>query len=289
VLLTCYNDPLGDLLVERAPAHHSMVVGPFFTVSRSLDGMPPLDVPADADGTWWDTVAVGHLHSAWPRITDRFDTVIVDEAQDFSPAWLSQLEHLLRRDGTSRLLLVADVAQGVFQRGFDPRALDASWTRAELVDNCRNTFGIATLLHRHLDGAAPLAGPEGRGLRWRPADDVDAAVAAVGDEIDAIESEGYDTPRVLVATTTRSTRDRLRGDLGLGSWEQRDRHTIVCENVQRVKGLEFDVVVLVADDEVSDLLLYVGLSRALVASCLVAPPSVAARLGIDPTVDGSRA
>ena len=110
-------------------------------------------------------------------------------------------------------------------------------------------------------------------------------VAAVGEEIDAIEAEGYETPRVLVATTTRAVRDRLRAELGLGSWEDRDEHTIVCENVQRVKGLEFDVVVLVADADVSDLLLYVGLSRALVGFGLVAPASVAMRLGIDVAVD----
>ena len=263
VLLTCYNDPLGDTLIERMAPHRDLVVGPFFSVARGLDGMPPLDVPPGADGAWWDTVAVGHLHSHWPQVRERFDAVIVDEAQDFSPAWLAQLEHLLRRDG-GRLLLVADVAQGVFQRGFDPDLLDATWTRCELVDNCRNTYGIASILHRHLDGAAPLAGPEGLALRWREADSVDRAVAAVGEEIDAIEAEGYETPRVLVATTTRAVRDRLRAELGLGSWEDRDEHTIVCENVQRVKGLEFDVVVLVADADVSDLLLYVGLSRALV-------------------------
>ena len=128
VLVTCYNDPLGDTLIERMPPHHDLVVGPFFSVARRLDGMPPLDVPPGADSAWWDTVAVGHLHSHWPQVGERFDTVIVDEAQDFSPAWLAQLEHLLRRDG-GRLLLVADVAQGVFQRGFDPDLLDPTWTR----------------------------------------------------------------------------------------------------------------------------------------------------------------
>ena len=98
------------------------------------------------------------------------------------------------------------------------------------ADNCRNTFGIASILHRHLDLATPLAGLESLGVRWREADD----------------------PEVV----------------------------IVCETVHRVKGLEFDFVVLVADDDVSDLLLYVGLSRALVGFSLVAPATAAARLGL---------
>src|SRR4029079_11435890 len=85
VLLTCYNHPLGDTLVERMATHRDLVVGAFYSVARGLDGMAPLDVPPDADGRWWDTVAVGHLHSQWPHVRDRFDAVILDEAQDFSP------------------------------------------------------------------------------------------------------------------------------------------------------------------------------------------------------------
>ena len=50
-----------------------------------------------------------------------------------------------------------------------------------------------------------------------------------------------------------------------------------------MKGLEFDFVILVADDDVTDLLLYVGLSRAVVGFSLVAPSAVASRLGIETT------
>jgi hypothetical protein len=279
-LLTCYNDPLGDVLVERLPPNDLRTVGSFYNVARALDGMAPLPVPDDADGTWWDTVAVGHLHSHWPAVTERFDTVIVDEAQDFSPAWLAQLEQLIDPHGPRRMMLLADTAQGVYTRGFDPDTLDESWTRCELPDNCRNTFGIASILHRHLDGAMPVAGPESLDVRWRDAADHDTAIELVGEEIDHIEGEGYETPRVLVATTHRTVRDRLRQAMGLGAWEQRSEHSIVCETVHRVKGLEFDFVVLVADDDITDLLLYVGLSRGLLGCSLVAPASVATRLGL---------
>jgi Nuclease-related domain len=188
VLLTCYNDPLGDILVERFPPNDLLAVGPFYDVVRRLDGMPALEVPAEADGRWWETVAVGHLHSHWPSITERFDVVIVDEAQDFSPAWLAQLEQL-GSPGHGRLMLLADAAQHVFPRGFDPQRLDESWTRCELVDNCRNTFDIASILHRRLDGAAPLAGPESLAVRWREATDDESVVGLVGEEIDHIETE----------------------------------------------------------------------------------------------------
>ncbi|MEZ5249938.1 MAG: hypothetical protein R2713_12230 [Ilumatobacteraceae bacterium] len=30
-------------------------------------------------------MAVGHLQRHWPEIAQRFDTIVVDEAQDFGP------------------------------------------------------------------------------------------------------------------------------------------------------------------------------------------------------------
>lgn len=54
-------------------------------------------------------------------------------------------------------------------------------------------------------------------------------------------------------------------------------------DVHRVKGLEFDCVVLAASaaDTVSDALLYVGASRAIAGLTFVGPRTIAARLGLD--------
>ena len=51
-------------------------------------------------------------------------------------------------------------------------------------------------------------------------------------------------PRVLIASTTRTLRDRYHAAPGTVSWEARTELTIVCENVRRMKGLEFDFIVL---------------------------------------------
>ncbi|HEY5664089.1 MAG TPA: UvrD-helicase domain-containing protein, partial [Ilumatobacter sp.] len=83
-----------------------------------LDGMPPLEVPDDADREWWDTVEIGHLLDYWDETTERFDTIIVDEAQDFSPIWIELLTRLLDPDGPRRLLMLADESQEVYERGF---------------------------------------------------------------------------------------------------------------------------------------------------------------------------
>jgi hypothetical protein len=285
VLLTCFNEPLADDLAERLTPSEYLTVGPFFGVALALDGMPPLDRSDDAGAEWWDTVAVGHLHRHWPAVADRFDVVIVDEAQDFSPAWLAQLAALVDPDGPRRLMVLCDEAQGVFSRGFVAPSADEAWTLCRLEDNCRNTFGIASILHRHLEGSRPLAGPESLDARWCEAVTLDDAITRVGEEVDRIEADGYAVSRILVATTHRATRDALRAAMGFGSWEERGEQMIICENVQRMKGLEFDFVLLVADSDVSDLLLYVGLSRAVVGFSLVSPRDVAARLGLAAGMD----
>ena len=64
VLVTCFNEPLADVTAERLD-DLDITVGNFHNIARFIDGMPPLEVPDDADGTWWDTVMTGHLVSNW--------------------------------------------------------------------------------------------------------------------------------------------------------------------------------------------------------------------------------
>ena len=220
MLLTCYNDPLGDDMRSRLPDDRDLVVGSFFDVALAMEGLPPLEVPDDADRTFWDTIAIGHLHSHWRDVTERFDTIVIDEAQDFSPAWIAQLTQLLEPLGPRRMLMVADEAQSLYPRGFTLPSVDDGWTRCRLVNNCRNTFDIASMLCRQLGGApAPVGGPESVGVEWVEADETEAVVKSVGDQIDRIEGEGHEPPRVLVATFSTQLRDRLRAAYAFVPWE----------------------------------------------------------------------
>jgi hypothetical protein len=283
VLLTCYNDPLAAAVWERFGDDELVTVDSYFEVAFQLEGMPSLEVPQEADGTWWDTVAVGHLQRHWGDITQRFDTIIVDEAQDFSPAWLAQLQQLLDPDGPRRMMMVADELQTIYSRGFSLPSADDGWVRCELVSNCRNTSQIASMLRQFLGGPpAPIGGPESISVRWIPADDLASATEGVGDEIDRVlDDEDRDPERILVATVKRSVRDHLRTALGFVSWEESDERSIACETVHRAKGLEFDHVILViTNEDVSDALLYIGVSRAISGLSLVSPAPVASRLGL---------
>ena len=284
VLLTCYNDPLGEAMRRRLPEQSNLSVDSFLKIALELDGMPELEVPEDADSTFWEYDVVGHLHKYWHLITQRFDTIVIDEAQDFSPAWIAQLTQLLDPEGPSRLLMVADESQGLYRRGFTMPRNDDGWTRCELINNCRNTSQIANMLRRHLGGAPPpVGGPEAEGITWLASNTLDEAALHVGNEIDrVVDGEGHDPTRVLVATMSRAVRDRLRADFAFVSCEGGEPATIICETVHRVKGLEFDYVILVVTDEdtVNDQLLYIGCSRAIAGLSVIAPVAVGERLGL---------
>lgn len=289
VLFTCYNEPLAQRLAEAVPEDETLKVGPFLKVALGLEGMPPLPVPAEADNRWWTIDAVGHLVSHWHEVTERFDTIVIDEAQDFSPAWLALLETLLDPEGPRRLLWCADQNQELYPRGFHVPGTDDGWTRCELVTNCRNAHGIASLMRMHLGGAAsPVVGPEAVDLRWVgvPEGDPVAVEAVVGGELGRlIDDEERDPTRLAVLTFSSALRDRLVEAHGLVRWERRGEigpdgsATALVENVHRVKGLEFDTVVLVADRaEVADDLLYVGVGRAVNELVLISPEPLALRL-----------
>ena len=284
VLLTCYNEPLAAHLLAELPDDPDLCIGPFLRLALGFVGMPdpgpePIDDP-DAAFAWWTQTVPAHLASNWHLVTERFDTIVVDEAQDFDPIWITLLEQLL--DGEDgRLLLVADPAQVLYDRGFVVPSIDDGWTHCRLVANCRNARGIGRLLRRKLGGAAsPASGPDETGLRFVPieADDVASAVGAALQELHQSERNPAQT---LVLTCSSATRDHLRSQLDLRRWDD-DGIAVICENVHRLKGLEADTVVLVAehDDPATDALLYVGVSRAVNELVVVGPASLGARLGL---------
>ena len=290
VLLTCYNDPLSSSLQDQfgIALDDTITIGSFYNVALGLEGMPELEIPdlSPAEmAEWWDTVATGHILHNWDKVGEYFDTIIIDEAQDFSPAWIAMLETLLDPDGRRRMLLLADEGQGIYSRGFVFPQADDGWVQVELASNFRNARPIAQVLRRGLGGApSPLYSPEGLGVHFHPATDIDNVAAVVEAELERIiEDELRDPARIGIVTLHGNDRDELRRRLELVAWEDRGDGALVCETFRRAKGLEFDTVILVApkaQDAAEVTPLYIGVSRAVSELIVVGSPAVADRLGI---------
>lgn len=282
-LVVCFNKPIAGGLQQQLE-RESLTVSTFHDAIIKLLEPHGFRVGGNPTPEYWRDAITDALEFHAAAVGTPFDTIVIDEAQDFSPAWLAQLTQLLDPAGPARLLMVADESQGLYRRGFTMPRADDGWTRCELINNCRNTSQIATMLRRQLGGAPPpVGGPEAEGITWIASGTLDEAAAHVGEEIDRIvDGEGHDPTRVLVATLTRAVRDRLRDDFAFVAWEGGEPATIICETVHRVKGLEFDYVILVATDEdtVNDQLLYIGCSRAIAGLTIIAPTEVGQHLGL---------
>ena len=271
VLVVCFNEPLADQIREFLGEDDVLVVGAFLTLAQTLEGMPFLKKPdglsAIDEKKFWDETVIGHLLLHWPKITERFDTIIIDEAQDFSPAWIAQLEWLLGGKSDGKLLMVADAEQDIFDRGFRRPTSSDGWAVCELVNNCRNSHQIALMLRTLLGGApSPQIGPESIGIAFEEASSA-TATSVVGKILARQPDDGSDllapVGSIAVLVRTRQLRDQLRAELGLGSWDERGTK-IVCETERRMKGTEFDTVILVDPEfRMDDRALYIGISRAI--------------------------
>jgi hypothetical protein len=284
VLLTCFNIALARWIGETvatwgAPADR-VRTATFHELCRdaaAATGAVPPPPPADdreAAAAYWDQLLPGRLRSALERgLLPRFDTVIVDEGQDFHRDWFDLLAGLLRDPRGGTFAIFHDPGQDVFGTGCSLPPFPA----IALGVNFRNTRSIAGLV-RGLDerAAAPFSrNPEGEApvFHAQPPGD-DAAARAVDLLVeDLVERKHVPPGRITVIAPHTRENSCLRGRRTLGgqrlSIDPLERAgAVLCTTIRKFKGLESDVVIIV-DVREGDLFcgrafLYTAASRAKV-------------------------
>lgn len=149
-LYVCFNTKLAEILRRRNPEH----AGSITSVDKFFSGMcPSLRCGADASTFFREVlpaealdVAAGYTEAA------KYDTIIVDEGQDFSEFQLYALNELLRRD-ESEWLIFTDRRQDLFQmRSGDTFGAEVIF---KLYHNCRNTSRVNGATNSYL-GKQPI-------------------------------------------------------------------------------------------------------------------------------------
>jgi Nuclease-related domain/UvrD-like helicase C-terminal domain len=288
VLLTCYNEPLGEQLSRGYPledfeedSHSIVYAGAFLQLLTRLPGLPELTIANTGDNEFWEVALPTFVLEHIEEVEIRFDRIIVDEAQDFSPLWIEVLEHLLDPEGDDQLFFLYDPFQRLADRGFTEPSIEDGWVRAELRTNVRNSLDIARLARKFLGGAAPsdfLPASQGVSFHLSPSDT--STVRRVGEVISGVVDEGVDTAQILVVAGSSALRDQLRTAYGFGTAEERFDGIIACETPHRAKGLEADIVIVAGPVRgMSDAHLYVAITRAVNELIVVAPEEILVRLG----------
>lgn len=195
----------------------------------------------------------------------RFDSIVIDEAQDFADSWWDPLLAALRDTDTGGIYVFSDEGQRVFDRqGTPPIPL----VPLILDHNIRNTRQIASTFQPLVDHPMRSLGGDGPNVIFIPCAR-DDAMDAGDDQIDKLLDDGWRPEDVALLTTgSRHPEQVARQAEGTDAyWDSFwDAEQVFYGHVLGFKGLERRAVVLVVNDkgafERSRERLYVGLSRA---------------------------
>lgn len=284
-LVTCFNRNLGAWIETSCSGlgPGSVTAGNIHRLLldrvKASSSASEVEKGAMSDAGFWDRLFVlGGLAIA--ETGERFDTIIVDEAQDFDPQLLAMVVSEWRRpDDSSRLILFGDFTRQAIYQGTGSSA--AAFRQAfpgmstyGLSLNCRNTRRIVSATER-------LTGMTGVRSSDRQLD---------GDPVETFYYDGPQEGRDKLEIALRSLRtagfkhediaiigprrleDSLLGKAGaIAGYRIRDYSpagvdAIPYSTIHAFKGLERPVIILIdvtaGSQEETDAILYVGMTRA---------------------------
>ncbi len=292
VLFTCFNRSLAGYLRESMDVPQGLEIQHFHAycsaITRSAGRTPPSEIAPGTEGhaQWLAAAAAEVLATTGGTL----DAVIVDEGQDFEPAWFEALQAALA-DGPDGLFYVFyDDNQRLYSRAAIPAWLGEP---CELTLNCRNTARIGTLVKGLYQGAEmTLSSVQGRDVVYGTYGDdgPTQAVPRLNDMLRSLRKAGARPEDVVVLSARRDGPVWQRRDYE--EWRlysrSEDDGNVFYDTIHSFKGQDSRIVVLVelelagkavADDPTRfDELLYVGCSRATTQLVVIGPTTLVNRL-----------
>ncbi len=283
-LLTCYNSPLANFMTQELINCQNTQVTTFHALCVQEARKALLPIPTDPNEDWWEREAPNLLIRAAGVNHTAFDAIIVDEGQDFALDWLVSLLMLTSNPDESPFYVFADSHQELYRRGW---ALPEAWPKFSLDLNCRNTAPIAARVAALYEEKIASLGADGPQPVFVKANGAGEGIELVQSIVARLmQDEGINPKQIAVLSDSKAFVDDLRtmvvGDhafTGIGGFG------VVTETVNRFKGLESDVIVLVLTESVLTdpvrlrALSYVGMSRAKVVLFVLGSMKVRKAMG----------
>lgn len=282
-LLTCHSRPLAANLERKLKNVDNLTVTGFHALCGQIARQAGISTPAGiCEQDLYESALPNALYAAMetqPAL--RWDTIIVDEGQDFRDVWWIALDACLLPGGRIRVFM--DSNQRVYGSAADG-ARDLSVVPVRLSRNLRNTKSIHEAALIHYSGPNIVAdGPDGLDVSWVSAENLDAKIEAAYRELRRLVFNEDVAPgdiAVLVngpAARARFLERSSRTGIPLTDAEAMALEDVVVDTVRRFKGLERPAIVLIVSGEEMDRreLAYVAFSRARAYLCVVASPTEA--------------
>jgi hypothetical protein len=282
-LLTCFNAPLAAHLRGACLGHDNLVVSSFHSLCRSLALQAGVDVPSEGDSAFFDRQLPEALVEAVGNHSELgFDTIIVDEGQDFRDSWLNSLRLTMHDPATGSFYVFYDDNQRLFTPENDfISALPPS--SIALTRNLRNTRRIHSLMVKWYEGRRSTpAGPEGEPVGTLECRTSSIALARVSDRISRLLQSGQVTAGQIAVLSSGAASvpmpEKIAGVSTCRADALQPNH-IVFDTVRRFKGLSRPCVFLIDIDALTDPeLIYVATSRANILLEIAGTPEDIARI-----------
>ncbi len=300
VLFVCFNRPLGDALAAEFADDPNVIAGNFHRLVRNTLADAEVPFPQPVTPEWWAHDAVSQFPDAAAKLGFEVDAVVVDEGQDFRPLWWDALRLVMRDPDDGWFYVFADAQQAVYVDDWTP-PFDGRGARWALTKNCRNTDEIAAKVGGLFGGAFKTLGVSGPKPKFHTVKGRDALAGRLAARVGELLDEGIGADQIQVLSSSRRLIEELEAALadGVGTEPvddaahgQRDQQDaaesggrddgsavgdgaeagragpageVAMETIQRFKGLEAPVVLVVLAGDLDDddlALAYTGFSRA---------------------------
>lgn len=206
---------------------------------------------------------------------EKFDVLIVDEAQDMEVGWLNTLLRFLKPE--AQYLLFYDKRQNIFDRSFVlPQG--QKWHKHLLTCNYRNTGRINEFINDIIGTDAESYGvPEGEQVRLREYSEGDIAGSLKRNILELHQVGGVPKDQIMILTDGATDKFNLKVHSNGFDYEvldpvkAREKEKIYFSNIHRFKGCEAPVVILLLKRRLEEIKdgktyqknrLYTQLSRA---------------------------
>ena len=295
IALLCYSIGLAEYLkraVEQWPRNHRPAFVGTYEELGTLWGAP---VGTREDSDFWEHTLPARMADLAAELPpgQRFDSFIVDEAQDFADNWWTPLLRAMKDEETGGLYVYSDENQRIFARFGQP---PVPLVPLVLDHNLRNTRQIHSAFGPLAPTRMTSRGGEGAEVHFIPAA-ADKAVDVADEAVDLLLEVGWFPGNVALLTTGHRHYVQVEETDRLGHrgyWRSYwDEDEVFYGHVLGCKGLERPAVVLCLNEgtreERAKEKLYVGMSRATDHLIVVGEPEmireyagdvVAQRLGV---------
>jgi hypothetical protein len=274
-LVTCFNEPLAIVLGRacgarpvdnatplRAIRADKVVVANLHALAESVtNGLGRTPPSSLAAGERYGAMIATLADAARAGELGAFDSIVIDEGQDFTPAMLDALDALAGPN--ARIAFFHDPNQAIYHR-CDPSGIERRFGRPLVLrENLRNSVSITGFL-RSLDPSrlegieAPPSVREGQPVvvaEFAPDDAAGQRKAITRIIKHLVDAEGVRTEDVMILSPFRRDRGCLAGEDRVGGFQlvnlaesfergELDVPAIRWETLHRFKGLEAPAVIL---------------------------------------------